>query len=251
MTLPIYAINLDRSVGRWQMLAESAAAAGLDVVRVPGVDGRSVPEEARVDVSDAGFRRHAGRTMRPGEYGCYQSHLKALDLVVASAVPAAVIVEDDVAFGADFSDRVAAILADCPGAEVVKLFNHRYRGFRRHAVTRAGDEIGRCVHGPQGSAACYLVTASGAAKLARQLRPMILPYDVDLERGWKTGASTYTVGADMVKLGPLEVETEIGSREDYRKTRLPAFQRIPTHLFRARDYVSRMIYAARNELRHR
>lgn len=245
MTLPIYAINLDRSVGRWTMLAESAAAAGLSLTRVPGVDGRAVPPQSRIDVSEAGFRRMAGRTMRPGEYGCYQSHLAALDMIVASGVPAAVIVEDDVAFGADFAPRVEAILADCPQAEVVKLFNHRNKGFRRHAVTRAGDEIGRCLHGPQGSAACYLVTGSGARKLARALRPMVLPYDVDLERGWKTGATTFTVGRDIVSLGPLEVETEIGNRDDYRKTRLPGVKRIPTHLFRAKDYACRMIYALR------
>lgn len=244
MNLPIYAINLDRSVQRWRLIAGSAEAAGLNLIRVPAVDGRAVPEAARVDVSDAGFRRLAGRIMRPGEYGCYQSHLQALDLVVASGAAAAVIAEDDVLFPSGFTARVAAILADFPRAEVVKLINHRVKGFRRHGVTRAGDEIGRCLHGPQGSAACYLVTASGAAKLARTMRPMQLPFDVELERGWRTGAAAYTVKTDIVSLGPLDVETEIGSRDDYRQTRLLGYQRLPTHFFRAKDYVSRMIYAA-------
>ncbi len=245
MSLPIYAINLDRSVGRWQLIAESAAAEGLTLIRVPGVDGRAIPEASRVDVSDAGFRRLAGRIMRPGEYGCYQSHLKALDLMIASGVPAAIVAEDDVVFPRGFLARVEAILADFPKAEVVKLFNHRNKGFRRHGITRAGDEIGRCLHGPQGSAACYLVTAAGARKLARTLRPMALPFDVALERGWQTGAATYTLHRDIVSLGPLDVETEIGSREDYRKTRLPGWKRLPTHLFRAADYLARLRYTFR------
>lgn len=243
MTLPIYVINLDRSVGRWQLVADSAAAAGLELVRVPAVDGRAVPVEDRVDVSDAGFRRMAGRIMRPGEYGCYQSHLKALDLVVASGVPAAVIAEDDVLFPPDFQSRVDGLLSDFPRGEVIKLINHRCKGFRRHGITKAGDEVGRCLHGPQGSAACYLVTASGAQKLARTMRPMMLPFDVELERGWKTGAATFTVYRDVVSLGPLDVETEIGTRQDYRSTRLPGWKRMPTHLFRVMDYVSRMLYA--------
>lgn len=245
MTLPVYAINLDRSVGRWKLIADSAESDGLELIRVPGVDGRAVPRAEWVDVSEQGFRRLAGRIMRPGEYGCYQSHLKALDLAAASGAPASIIAEDDVLFAPGFSARVEAILADFPEAEVVKLINHRIKGFRRHGVTRMGDEIGRCLHGPQGSAACYLVTAAGAAKLARSMRPMQLPFDVELERGWKTGAATYTVRQDFVSLGPLEVETEIGSREDYRQTRLPEYKRLPTHLFRAWDYACRMIYAVK------
>lgn len=243
MTLPVYVINLDRSVGRWQLVAESAVAAGLELVRVPGVDGRAIPAESRIDVSDAGFRRLAGRIMRPGEYGCYQSHLTALDRVVASGVPAAIIAEDDVVFPEGFLPRVEALLADFPKGEVIKLINHRNKGFRRHGITRAGDEIGRCLHGPQGSAACYLVTASGARKLARAMRPMQLPFDVELERGWKTGAATYTVKQDFVALGPLDVETEIGTRQDYRSTRLPAWKRMPTHFFRVVDYAARILYA--------
>ncbi|MBB4064471.1 glycosyltransferase family 25 protein [Gellertiella hungarica] len=244
MKLPIYAINLDRSQSRWDDLQASAARQGLALTRVSAVDGRTVAEAERADASDAGFRRHAGRIMRPGEYGCYQSHLKALDLIVASGVPAAIIVEDDADFGPDFMARAEALLEACPQAEVIKLFNHRIRGFRKKAESRFGDQIGRCIHGPQGSAACYLVTASGAAKLARALRPMVLPFDVDLERGWKTGAATYTVHSDLISLGPLNIETEIGTREDYRQTRLPAWKRMPTHVFRAVDYARRMIYAS-------
>lgn len=246
MTLPIYAINLDRSRERWQSLYDSAARQGLVLTRLSAVDGRSVPVNERIEVSEEGFRRLSGRVMRPGEYGCYRSHLTALDAIVASGVPAAVIIEDDIEFGDRFMARAQALIAAMPGAEVIKLINHRVRGFRARATSSEGDVIGRCLHGPQGSAACYLVTAKGAEKLARALRPMILPYDVDLERGWKTGAATYTVRDDLARLGPLEEQTEIASRADYRAAKLPAWQRMPTHLFRAFDYIRRILYAFQN-----
>lgn len=246
MTLPIYAINLDRSRERWQSLSDSAARQGLVLTRLSAVDGRSVPVNERIEVSEAGFRRLSGRVMRPGEYGCYRSHLTALDAIVASGVPAAVIIEDDIEFGDRFMARAQALLAAMPGAEVIKLINHRVRGFRARATSSEGDVIGRCLHGPQGSAACYLVTAKGAEKLARALRPMLLPYDVDLERGWKTGAATYTVRDDLARLGPLEEQTEIASRADYHAAKLPAWQRMPTHLFRAFDYIRRILYAFQN-----
>lgn len=246
MTLPIYAINLDRSRERWQSLSDSAARQGLVLTRLSAVDGRSVPANECIEVSEEGFRRLSGRVMRPGEYGCYRSHLTALDAIVASGVPAAVIIEDDIEFGDRFMVRAQALIAAMPGAEVIKLINHRVRGFRARATSSEGDVIGRCLHGPQGSAACYLVTAKGAEKLARALRPMILPYDVDLERGWKTGAATYTVRDDLARLGPLEEQTEIASRADYYAAKLPAWQRMPTHLFRAFDYIRRILYAFQN-----
>lgn len=246
MTLPIYAINLDRSRERWQSLVDSAARQGLALTRLSAVDGRAVPEAERIEVSQEGFRRLSGRVMRPGEYGCYRSHLAALDAIVASGAKAAVIIEDDIEFADRFMARAEALLQALPQAEVIKLLNHRTRGFRAVARSTEGDLIGRCLHGPQGSAACYLVTATGAEKLARTLRPMILPYDVDLERGWKTGAATYTVRDDLARLGPLVEQTEIASRAEYRAAKLPAWQRMPTHLFRAADYVRRLLYAFQN-----
>ena len=70
MTLPIYAINLDRSRERWQSLSDSAARQGLVLTRLSAVDGRSVPANERIEVSEEGFRRLSGRVMRRGGYGC-------------------------------------------------------------------------------------------------------------------------------------------------------------------------------------
>lgn len=242
MAIPVYAINLDRSVSRWERLSESAAAAGFALTRIAAVDGRSIAPEDRLDVAHERFPRLSGRGMRPGEYGCYRSHLKALEAIAKGDASAGIVVEDDVDFPADFMPRAEAVLAAAPFAGVIKLLNHRVKGFRPRAVSAMGDAIGRCLHGPQGSAACYLVTRDAARHLLRSLLPMQLPYDVELERGWHTGVPTYTVGHDLATLGPLNSQTEIATREDYRATRLSSLKRIPTHLFRAGDYARRMIY---------
>lgn len=243
MAIPVYAINLDRSTSRWESLSQSAAAASVPLTRISGVDGKAIPPEERKHVSENQFRRFSGRGMRPGEYGCYQSHLKALRAIAEGDAPAGIVIEDDIEFGPDFLARAEALLAAAPFAGVIKLLNHRVKGFRPHAVSVAGDAVGRCLHGPQGSAACYLVTRPAAKALLTAMLPMVLPYDVELERGWKTGVSTYTVGHDLATLGPLNVETEIATRSDYRATRLSPLQRIPTHLFRIGDYARRILYA--------
>ncbi len=240
--LPVYAINLDRSVKRWENLSASAAAAGMELTRIAAVDGKAIPADQRQNVSEKTFRNLSGRGMRPGEYGCYQSHLAALRQLLNDNVPAGIIVEDDIRFPPDFMARAQAVLAACPQAEVIKLVNHRVRGFRAFGRSQLGDRVGRCLHGPQGSAACYLVSASGARKLLEAMGEMILPFDVDLERGWKTGAATFTVERDLAALDRTD-GSEIGTRADYRKSRSTTVKRIPTHLFRIFDYVSRMLYS--------
>ena len=86
------------------------------------------------------------------------------------------------------------------------------------------------------------IALPGARKLLATMRPMMLPYDIELERGWKTGAATFTADGPLVRFGPLREETEIATRREYRQVRLKPVARIPTHLFRAYDYLNRMFY---------
>ncbi|WP_204280180.1 hypothetical protein, partial [Raoultella ornithinolytica] len=76
--------------------------------------------------------------------------------------------------------RIEAIIAAVPDFDVIKLANHRMSLFLRAATTTQGDEIGRALHGPQGSAAAYLVTREGAQGLLSKLAVMTMPWDVAL-----------------------------------------------------------------------
>ena len=108
MDVKIYAINLDRSRERWDSITRQATELDLDVVRVPGLDGSLVQAGDRIDCDDPAFRRKNGRTMLPGEYGCYRSHLQALRTFVDSGEPIGIIAEDDVELTRDLPARVAA-----------------------------------------------------------------------------------------------------------------------------------------------
>src|SRR5690606_15632128 len=121
MNIQIYAINLDRSVDRWNALSRRAEEFQLPIVRVSGVDGTQTPPEQRVDCDIAAFEFKNGRTMLPGEYGCYRSHLKALTQFLASGDDLAVIVEDDIVLPVDLLDRVRAAVAAVPDADVIKF----------------------------------------------------------------------------------------------------------------------------------
>jgi glycosyl transferase family 25 len=241
MDIRIYAINLDRSVDRWTSLSLGADDFGFDLVRVSGVDGVKTPPEERVDCDAKAFERNNGRTMLPGEYGCYRSHLKALATFYATGEAAGVIVEDDIQLSKTLVARAAAIIEAIPDADVVKLCNHRVVGFRHVANSKAGDEIGRAAHGPQGSTACYVVTRKGAERLLEGLSIMEYPWDVALERGWAYGAQVYTTRHDVVV--PRRDSTTIATSSSYRAAKFPWWKRLGTYAIRIVEAIRRIGYA--------
>lgn len=241
-TLPIHVINLDRSADRWARV-KAANAPDLDIRRVSGIDGRAIPEAEWKGVDVERFSRCHGRDILPGEYGCYQSHLMALRIVAAGDEPIAVIAEDDVDFPADLPDRIRALFDAAPHIGLLKLVNHRTSAFRRFGRSAMGDEFGRCLHGPQGSAAAYAVTREAAARLHERLSVMWLPWDIAFERGWETGVPTFTTAEPLVIFPNRHGPSLIADSARYKRTKRAALRRLPTLSFRAVDYLKRMNYA--------
>jgi glycosyl transferase, family 25 len=242
--LPVYVINLARSVERWQAIEQSAADNNVALKRVDAVDGRSIAQEQWQDIDIARFGRRNGRTVLPGEYGCYQSHLRAIEAFVESGLPAGVILEDDVELVANFDETVRGILEELPQNALVKLVHHRAGGFLQVAKTRHGVRVGACAFGPEGSAAAYALTRKAALSLLLALKPMSLPFDVALGRGWATGVAVYNIAENLLPFFQnREQPTVIGTRDDYRASKWHKWRRIPAYLFRAHENHRRIIQA--------
>ncbi|AVA19952.1 glycosyltransferase family 25 protein [Rhizobium sp. LEGMi198b] len=241
----IYVINLDRSPERWERLRGQAAQYGLNVTRIPAIDGKTIPERDRVDFQPRQFIYHNGRKLLAGEYGCYRSHLLALQQFVASGEKMAIIMEDDVELNHRLIPRALAAMDSVCGARLVKLVNHRLVGFKPISETAECDIVGRCMHGPQGSAACYIVNRQAAKKLLVALKPMLLPYDVALERGWSTGVETFATLENVADFSPFRAETTIGKRVHYRAVKRHFLLRATAHWFRFCDQIRRWAYTVK------
>ncbi|ACM27566.1 glycosyltransferase family 25 protein [Agrobacterium sp. SHOUNA12C] len=240
--LPVYLINIDRATDRLAEVQRQSDEFGIRIERVNGVDGALLPQEQWVDVDHERFQRRHGRVILPGEYGCYRSHLLALRQFLAGDSQSAIIIEDDIALDGNFLARAVAAQEAVPNAEVIKLVNHRWGGFYATARSPKGDVIGRCLFGPQGSTACYLVTRRGAEKIVKSLAVMSLPWDVAIERGWDMRTSIFTTRANIAGFSPLQRTTMIGWRRDYHAAKSTALRRIPAHLFRTFDFFRRIGY---------
>lgn len=250
---PVFVINLARATERWQAISSRAAELGIALKRVEATDGRMFAGRTWPDFDETGFHLRHGREPLPGEYGCYRSHMDALDAVIASAGSHALILEDDVALPDQLGARLSAIIALNPAFDLVKLVSHRTTGFVAMATTRLGDRLGRTLHGPTGSSAAYLIARSAAPRLREKLGIMQLPYDIALERGWHHGLRMALCRPNLVELMPEHGQSDIvdpySTTQSYRAHRLSLIRRVPTGLFRGSDYLRRSSYALGGLLR--
>lgn len=194
-----YVINLASSATRWRSIEDSAKDLDVKINRIDAVDGRLKKPSEWHDIDEHAFKRFTGREILPGEYGCYRSHIIAIEAFLRSDDSFAVILEDDVVPVAQTAERISTIIQELPDLDVVKLVNHRVSGFMLAKQTLAGDKIGRSVFGPQGSAAAYLLSRRGAEKILSSHKTMRLPWDVALEQYWAYEGNFFSLKENLLK----------------------------------------------------
>lgn len=241
MSLPVYVINLDFRRERWETLSESAArhAPRFALHRIEAINGKTLELAGFEGADQERFRQICGRPILPGEYGCYYSHIKALEQFVADGAPAGLILEDDVVFDQDSAARISALLEEIPEFSLIKIVNHRSSMLIELGETARGDTVGRTIHGPQGSAAAYLVSREAAQKLLDGLKAMILPWDVALERFWDHDASVLSTATNLLPFSDHVTNSNI-AHEGYDSRKFPWYERLGTALFRTIDYSRRV-----------
>jgi len=205
---PIYVINLDRDVERMASLAGSLQALNLPFKRVSAVLGKEVPNwEKLVDVELYGARNRLPMP-RPGEVGCYLSHLKAMEEFLRTDEPWCVILEDDVEVRPECVEVLAA-LGQKDDWDLVKLFCfHSGLPVRKRALTPNHYLVVHLTRTT--SSAAYVVNRRAAETLLNFMRPISEQVDHALERPWETGLRVRGVRPLPVVLAPVAATTTIG-----------------------------------------
>lgn len=86
--LPVYVINLDRRPDRLESISENLQKVGIEWERVQAIDGMNLEGTEWLDQASL---------------ACSQSHQKAMQMLLDSPHPAALILEDDAEVGEDVS----------------------------------------------------------------------------------------------------------------------------------------------------
>ncbi|MEY3853210.1 MAG: hypothetical protein RI910_2190 [Verrucomicrobiota bacterium] len=205
---PIYVINLDRDVERMASLAGSLNGLGLGYVRVPAVLGKDVPEWEKLVDPRAYGARNRNPMPRAGEVGCYLSHLKAMEVFLATDASWCVILEDDVEVKPECVEVLAA-LGRRDDWDLVKLFCfHSGMPVRKRALTQSHHLVVHLTRTT--SSAAYALNRRAAETLLRSMRPISEQVDHALERPWETGLRVRGVRPLPVVLAPVAATTTIG-----------------------------------------
>ncbi len=134
-----------------------------------------------------------GRTLMPGELGCYSSHYHAWLTLLDSRAPQMIVLEDDTIVDWSFLEKLAAVDFTARGVAYLRLFAKRPCAFRLHGEAiepqRYLVEYAAYAHGTQG----YVLTRAGAERFVRHCRRVRRPVDLELDRAWDHGVPCLAV----------------------------------------------------------
>lgn len=175
MTIPCYYINLDRSTDRDAAFRAECARVGIEPVRVPAVDGRALPEDV---VAAMGPRTSGEYGVGYGEIGCFLSHVRLWEMVVAEAQDWAFVCEDDIHFASNAAEFLRSsdwLPADADLVKAETVFQ-RVLMDKRPATSAFGHGLFRLCSAHGGTAG-YFVSRRGAQKLLDQTSAACDPVD--------------------------------------------------------------------------
>jgi glycosyl transferase, family 25 len=208
-------INLDAARDRWHAMQRQFAVAGLEPTRHEAVAGHALqPREMAQLYSRARNRAQYHRGLRPGEIGCYASHLSAWQQLIAGHEAHLAVFEDDIEIEPSIGSVLDAIARLRGGWDMVKLIGRPDREKVASSVPLPdGRELITYRRVPSRTAA-YVISRRGARKLLARHPPFGRPIDIDLRHWWECDLSVLGVLPYPVREGPASSRSTILDREE-------------------------------------
>lgn len=186
-----FLINLDDAADRRAFMEAALAATSFAVTRISAIDGRTLPRP--IDGYDERlYHLRHGRTTKPGEIGCYFSHVKAWRAFLETGDEHALICEDDLVLGPDLERVISLAMVHARHWNILRLSG---LGTGNPAPAILLDEkyaLSVNFARLKGTGAYVLDRAAASALLAGML-PMWLPFDHALDREWCFGLKALSV----------------------------------------------------------
>jgi GR25 family glycosyltransferase involved in LPS biosynthesis len=186
MKVPIFVINLDRSVDRWDFLKDDFQKRNLDLIRVSAIDGKKdldgidpsvVTMQTLFDLKNNSAPHDHRFLSTANAVACVLSHHKVYDIIINNEIPIACVLEDDTCFMPgktleDFND----VMRSVDGKSDVYLL--RYEAMHGLKNKKNKGSIFFEVKFPFMNIGSYLITLEGAKKLKSLSFPISMHYDM-------------------------------------------------------------------------
>jgi glycosyl transferase, family 25 len=178
--IPIFIINLDRDVERWENIQRFMTSANLPHFRFAAIDGRRKLSLIRSVIKRDFLNQKLARPLTTGEICCTLSHIAVLRQIVRRSIDCAVILEDDAEFSDKFLEFYRRELPDYLNrCDVVKIEGLFYDHTSQSGpVIRSGRLTKLIVPlNPTLGSAGYAVNLRGAKALLGRLSVLNWPMD--------------------------------------------------------------------------
>ena len=150
--LPMFYINLDKRIGRRELMEREKKKHNLNIIRFSGIDGMAMERK--------------NKFINKGEYGCWSSAYKLWEKVRDSE-KTSIIFQDDIVFCENFSNKLNNLLkeANVLDYDIILLAHNWYHTQQKIPVTDNISTIG-LFHGLQG----YIITPKCAKYLCKRFQ---------------------------------------------------------------------------------
>lgn len=186
---PTFYLNRDCDQDRHAAIELELKKAGIAAERIRAVEGLAVPEDLRDYFFEADRLTSA---LKPGEVGCYASHLKALMIIIERGLEYALILEDDAVLPRDLRRVIEDVLACLPHSwDLVHLCGDPRRAVKPVRRLEHRGALVRYSRVPSGTVG-YLISRGGARKFLAPIKRS-WPVDTDFRRPWLFALETYGV----------------------------------------------------------
>jgi glycosyl transferase family 25 len=208
--MKIFVISLKKCVALREAASRVLNSQSIDFEFIDAIDGRVKPYPFQELFNEEKFIAHRGRTVEPGELGCYASHMLAWEKVSEVNAPC-VVLEDDF------------ILSD----EFVSGINICERWIQKHSFIRLEPwktklfynvdcyekyHLKRFLKIPQCTTG-YMISPSCAKAFLNASKEIFLPVDVFIRCSYLHKQAIYGVTPSLLTAGSA-IDSSIGGRKE-------------------------------------
>ena len=238
----VFLINLDRSPDRLATASRHFSDAGIPFQRIAGFDA-SNEDVSGIPIDQAAFTKiHGKKTIRKGEIGCYQSHLRAIHTFLDTDKDFAIILEDDALPLPRTITSIQQLIAWESDWDIDPLF-HFHRG--GPITLKHSDNLKLTVHLAHiSSSAAYIINRRAAEILLKHMAVQRACVDHALFENWAHGLRLRGIVPMAMQ---LSAQANISTINAENSGKLALWRRMPTFLARMHVAV-RLFFFALKEL---
>lgn len=212
--MKIFVISLKNSTARREVVEREFRAQSLDFEFIDGVDGRIEKDKLLKHFNENKFVAHRGRTVEPGELGCYASHMLAWEKAVELNEPC-VVLEDDFILSKQFINSIKICEQWIENRTFIRL--EPWKTKLVYDVESYDDfnlkrflKVPQCLTG-------YMISPTCAKAFIKASSEMFLPVDVFIRHSYLHKQAIYGLTPNLLTHGNVKTST-IGGRKNKIKS---------------------------------